>query len=303
MIGNRKTVDQITQTGGGASATEYSRLQVRELYTGLKEQSFLSPRRTSNSGSVEQASFTTQKPGGESARWTLSSSTSSIQILAILNRDAKPDHVTAWAQDDKSPSLKAQSPESSSGICKYSDVNTQIIVTQFEHLALKNYLLGAPAVDDLLTLIPFNMYRALLSNAQALGYDLEEIGPDVAISQFYNTNRRDWKFPPSLHPTKIQCEISHHPWLDLFPIPRMRDNMILAGSALDEQELCVDLVGFTSRKAGMGIAIWGEAWDPLNWELTEAFIRNWTWTLEGCHDLLRSTNMLRAKRGEKPLNS
>jgi len=124
-------------------------------------------------------------------------------------------------------------------------------------------MLGSPVIDDLLTLIPFNMYRALISNAQVLGYEMEEIGPGDALSRFYSTINSDWQCPPSLSPTMIQRQIPHHPWLDLFPIPRMRDNMILAGSLLDEGELCAHLVGFTTERAGLGIAIWGEARDPF----------------------------------------
>ena len=145
------------------------------------------------------------------------------------------------------------------------------------------------------------MYRALISNAQLLAFDLEEIGPDDALSRFYGMANGDWQCPPSLRPTMVQHQIPHHPWLDLFASPRLRDNMIIAGSSLNEKELCACLVGFTSGRAGLGIAIWGEAWDPLCWEVTEGFVQNWKWILDGCDDLLRSTNKWRAKRGEKPL--
>ncbi len=78
--------------------------------------------------------------------------------------------------------------------------------------------------------------------------------------------------------------------------------MVLAGSLLDENELCLHLVGFTSASADSGIAIWGEAWDPTSWEVTEAFLQNWKWLLVGCDDLLSSSNEWRAKRGEELLS-
>ncbi len=78
--------------------------------------------------------------------------------------------------------------------------------------------------------------------------------------------------------------------------------MILKGDDLDDSELCLHLVGFTSVGGGSGIAIWGEAWDPLCWEVTESFVQNWKWILEGCDDLIKSSNEWRAMRGEKPLS-
>ena len=107
-------------------------------------------------------------------------------------------------------------------------------------------MLGSPDIDDLLTLIPSGMYRALISSAQVLGYEMKEIEPDDALSHFYSTIDSDWQCPPSFSPTMVQRQIPPHPWLDLFPIPRMRDNMILAGSLLNEGELCTHLVGFAA---------------------------------------------------------
>lgn len=199
--------------------------------------------------------------------------------------------------------LELAPSKQSVSICQMSDTESQITVSRFEQSTLRNYMLGAPAVDDLLTLIPFNMYRALISNAQVLGYKLDEINHDSAVSRFYSTTlKSDWQCPASLCPTKIQHLVPHHPWLDLFPIPRMRDNLILAGSSLDETELCTQLVGFSSgRTVRPGIAIWGEAWNPLCWEVTEAFVQNWKWVLEGCEELLISSDKWRAQRGEKPM--
>lgn len=314
MSGNRKTSD-CTKPPKGRETESCSLSPRLDLSVGRVEQAYspiqvsggesarstLSPS-TSPLRSIEQAYSLVQVSSGDSTRPTLSPSTSTLAISAIIHPVTEPDRVTTWAQEEKDSSSELQSPKSHFDICKSSNVELQIIVTRFEHLALRNYLLGSPAIDELLTLIPFNMYRALISNTEALGYDMEEIGPDNVVSRFCNTDRRDWKCPPSLRPTKIQREISHHPWLDLFPIPRMRDNMILAGDTLDEKELCAHLVGFTSPKADMGIVIWGEAWHPLCWEFTEAFVRNWRWVLEGCGDMLRLTNEMRVRRGEKPIS-
>ncbi|KAH7141106.1 hypothetical protein EDB81DRAFT_948784 [Dactylonectria macrodidyma] len=55
----------------------------------------------------------------------------------------------------------------------------------------------------------------------------------------------NFTLPPALMPTQIQQQIPHHGWVDLFPYPRLRDNLILALQAdrLDEDAFMMDLVG------------------------------------------------------------
>jgi hypothetical protein len=108
--------------------------------------------------------------------------------------------------------------------------------------------------------------------------------------------------PASLRPTAIQRTIPHHPWIDLFPIPQMRDNMLLAGDSYDEYELCNDLVDFCDvPNEKTGLIVWGEPWDPSGWEMSESFLSRWRWVVKGCIGLLASTNYWRAQRGESEL--
>lgn len=86
----------------------------------------------------------------------------------------------------------------------------------------------------------------------------------------------------------------------------MRDNLILAGDDYDDLELCEDLCGLFNRqkrnsKSRTGLIIWGEPWDPDGWEVTSSFLERWGWILEGCDELMLSTNRWRAKRCERPL--
>lgn len=54
----------------------------------------------------------------------------------------------------------------------------------------------------------------------------------------------------------------------------MRDNLVRAEDELDDDELCHDLTGFwdTSR-SGATLLVWGDPWDPKNWEVTEEFAK------------------------------
>ncbi|EIT73587.1 hypothetical protein AO1008_11858 [Aspergillus oryzae 100-8] len=48
--------------------------------------------------------------------------------------------------------------------------------------------------------------------------------------------KKQGSIAPGLRPTTLQRGIPHHPWLDIFPFPRMWDNLIRAGDQLDHEE-------------------------------------------------------------------
>lgn len=82
----------------------------------------------------------------------------------------------------------------------------------------------------------------------------------------------------------------------------MRDNLLLAGDSYDEDQLCNDLVEFVDlTNEQTGLIVWSEPWDPAGWEISETFLKNWGWTVNGCVELLESTNFWRATRGEDAL--
>jgi len=170
-------------------------------------------------------------------------------------------------------------------------------------LVQQDYVIGSPRTDLLLTLVQFNVFRALISNTFSLGFTMEWLD-EAAISPFCTGIFEQVRLssPPSLHPTTLQRSISHHPWIDLFPFPQLRDNLLLAGDSYDETALCNDLVDFCDvTHENTGLIVWKEPWDPSGWEVTEAFLSKWSWVIIGCGDLVQSTNYWRAKRGERPL--
>ncbi|KAJ5936116.1 hypothetical protein N7454_005414 [Penicillium verhagenii] len=182
----------------------------------------------------------------------------------------------------------------------------QILFNQLATAAYQTSPLGDPLSDHLLTLTKVNVFRAYGLNLKMIGLNLDDMTDD-AISPFnVRSGPRELLFhesaemPLSLRPTEIQRKIPHHPWLDFFPVPKMRDNLIEAGDSWDDCELCNDIMGFwNSPTAGIaGLKVWGEPWDIQNWELTEAFLKKWQWTVRGCPELMDSTNAWRAKRGE-----
>lgn len=182
---------------------------------------------------------------------------------------------------------------------------TKIRMARLERIALQYYTMGSPRTDLLLDLIQLNFTRALMENTRILGLKSDQLHDD-AISPFNTAG--PWQddslhtLPIDLQPTVIQRSIPHHPWLDLLPVPQMRDNLILAGEFEEESQLCLDMKGSGSTRSGRsGIIVWSDPWDPAGWEVTEPFARSWGWVIRNCYDLAHSTNRWRAKRNERPL--
>lgn len=178
------------------------------------------------------------------------------------------------------------------------------LMAQFERRATESYLRGSPQIDHLISLSRLNVWHAANENIVALGMTAEYLCADASISIFSTPSVGVLKdaIPPSLQPTTLQKVAPHHPWLDIFPFPSVRDNLICKGNDLDDDDLCHDLMGFwDTRRPNATLLVWGPPWDPSNWEVTEAFARKWAWTLKGCPEILKSTNRWRVRRGEKPL--
>ena len=171
-------------------------------------------------------------------------------------------------------------------------------------LAVRNQTIrGGPRLDMLSSLIKFNVYKALRENNDALRFDMTWRTED-GISPFLDPTlavvKHESPYPTHLEPTRLQLTVTHHPWIDLLPFPAMRDNILSLGEEYDDWPLCYDILEDTSQDRS-GLIVWGDPWNPDNWEVTEEFARRWTWVLRDCIDLLRATNAWRMKRGESRL--
>jgi hypothetical protein len=158
-----------------------------------------------------------------------------------------------------------------------------------------------------------------------LGLDPEDMPHDIP-SPFHSPNARRHLpalLPPSMRPTAIQLRVPHHPELDIFPFPEIRDRFILAQDSIDDLELCHDLIfGLNSSvevdsarscrndvedadAASMmtdrtGLIVWGDPWLPDSWEIGEAFARKYRSLMDD--KAIECTNYWREMRGEEPLD-
>lgn len=182
----------------------------------------------------------------------------------------------------------------------------------FEHLqrytevVFRRYMNSPPAADQLLTLSKVNVFRAFTTIMDMIGMPPSpDWMDDDAISVFTTQGpgiKECSSLPLSLRPTSLQKTIVHHPWLDFFPVPKMRDNLLRARDDWDDEALCLDIMGFWDSSHGSrdcSLLVWGDPLDPGSWEVTEEFLRKWPWVVRGCPEILQSTNNWRRKRGDK----
>lgn len=155
---------------------------------------------------------------------------------------------------------------------------------------------------NLLLVAQFNIIRAMLANAANMGLTLDILSDDIA-SHFNIAGPVTVHLPPSLQPIPSQKHIIHHPWIDLIPISSFRNTLLSKMEQYDEEELCGDLYGVCASSQAVGMVVWGEAWDPTAYEVSERVLNKWDWLFRDCPEIIRSTNHWRRERGEKPLKS
>jgi hypothetical protein len=191
--------------------------------------------------------------------------------------------------------------------------------------------------DHLLHLIHFNVLRGLSYNKKVLkpgafyecsntpSVELKRVLPHIPDT----TSLTEQRFPNNLVPTSLQLSRPHSTWIDVFPFPKMRDNLIRYENYFNHAEFLTDLLGnlincveytfpkptHTMPGSGAlreeddtptdrrGLILWGEPYQRDSWEMTPAFLHNWSWVVEGCGELIESTNKWRTTRGERPLRT
>lgn len=152
----------------------------------------------------------------------------------------------------------------------------------------------------------FNTFRGFVTNMKILSipdlFSCEDT-PVMKVNPLPLPNA----MPLALMPTPMQRSVPHFPWIDVFPLPAFRDNMIRAQEIIDTYALCDDVLGamwddqLETHEERNGMVVWGDPWDVNSWELMEGFVAKWGWMLSGCLEVIEATNKWRMMRGEKPL--
>jgi hypothetical protein len=177
------------------------------------------------------------------------------------------------------------------------------IASQYEHKLVFGASLSLE--HELFMSIQYTSLTGVMTNMSIL---LRLVGrPFDGWADFYT---EDMPIPPpqtpeSLKFTQLQRSIPHESWIDPIPYAVLRDNIIRLQDDLDVDELCSDFLGGEveghSDLDGRGMILWGKPWSEDGWEVSEGFVKKWGFLLEGCSDLITSTNRWRQVRGEEML--
>ncbi|KAL7930046.1 hypothetical protein V8C35DRAFT_313961 [Trichoderma chlorosporum] len=137
-----------------------------------------------------------------------------------------------------------------------SDTATAVLPSERQKPVVPSFQVYFPLSPDhkLLYVIVLNVSRAVITNY----FILSSISP---IAAAMCDGRRTFApsdlelaprnldgtpaIPPSFTPTRLQSEVPHLGWIDLFPSPQLRDNLILALEEfnISEEEILTDLIG------------------------------------------------------------
>ncbi|KAF2016832.1 hypothetical protein BU24DRAFT_459954 [Aaosphaeria arxii CBS 175.79] len=234
----------------------------------------------------------------------------STQASDAVANDASATLLPIYSTDDRTNQAHA-SVQNMSIFYLLRCPGLQAQAREFLKKAAVDWIISMPIPKDLPTLTRLNAFNVLARNAQILHIPVECLESDEDDSPLFrldsDSREPTLALPTSLSPTALQQTIKHHPWLDLFPFPKLRDNILLAlqGGQHDEEEMIHELVCDFLNLSATGSAvliIWGDCWDENGWEFSSEFFDRWRDLLDGCSDILQVTNAWRAKRGALPLD-
>ncbi|PNP81182.1 hypothetical protein FNYG_05649 [Fusarium nygamai] len=203
-----------------------------------------------------------------------------------------------------------------------------------------NLAVVIPVDHRLLHLISYNVCRGMMTNKKMMrlfaefiiAFDFPTLEPqsktycDIAVVR--SIDPEHLPLPTRLEPTQVQMTSPHPCWIDIFPFPELRDNLIRKQLIYDHIQFLEDLVGdyvyilppavpstrcivpqFTKpkgenyQKENAGMILWGEPHLSESWEVTPSFLAKWSWLIGECKDLVHVSNNWRQSRGDQPLRS
>lgn len=172
----------------------------------------------------------------------------------------------------------------------------------------KSNLIFPLSSDHLITLLQFNVLRALAVNHTLItGILTTPLDCDEEVTHITPYPANPERVPATLLPTALQQTVPHGSWIDTWPCPIDRDRLIRATGTYDPDELWNDCIGGLyqgfpdDEVARRGMIAWSPPWDITGWEMSEGFLKRWSWLLAGLPEAFEATNRWRMKRGEEPL--
>ncbi|KAJ4992065.1 hypothetical protein SVAN01_02386 [Stagonosporopsis vannaccii] len=234
----------------------------------------------------------------------------SVVLPAYGEHSAKEERSRALLHQKSTPVIRASEALLSEGPVLLTCPHRIARIRELLRHVYEEYSLSSPRPTTLPILIRLNVLNALARNATLMGFPPEGLCSEDMISPYNEEGpepcgltRRLSMCPDTLAPTTLQRGVRHHPWIDLFPFPNFRDNILRATHAglLNEDDLCIDLLNVEAEDLGTrpALMVWGESSDIWGWEANISFFRKWGWLVRGCPEILEVSNYWREKRGER----
>lgn len=147
--------------------------------------------------------------------------------------------------NDRNSDQKADQSESGTRVgtfCSMGPAATQKTIDLFHLWVETHAMLSSPSVDLLLTLIRSNVFRALSGNAPIMGLGMSWLWADAvfAFNTMPNLSEALLSYPTCLHLSTLQQSTSHYPWIDVLPLPALRDNVLCRGELFEDTPYCLD---------------------------------------------------------------
>ncbi|CAH0027929.1 unnamed protein product [Clonostachys rhizophaga] len=221
----------------------------------------------------------------------------------------------ASSHTDQYSAPNRKTPRTSSGPTRAGDHSNRpgqemlippLVLQYSSHTGLPKIFFPLSPDHKLITLVQYNLKRALLTNMNLLG-NLKHLPRECesVLSLLPFAIPPPPAIPSTLLPTELQLITPHNPLIDSVPFPEMRNNLILEADKYDMAELASDgyggLFGGFSDLELRGVIVWGDPWKLDQWEITDAFSKKYQFLLANCGDLIESTNRWRESRGEDRL--
>ncbi len=112
--------------------------------------------------------------------------------------------------------------------------------------------------------IPPSVFAALFANGEMLGLICGTTIPAKSTPAAPH-------IPASLWPTALQLTTIHTRWIDRWPFPNFRDNVITLNALFDEEGFLRDLFSMDSFALKPG----KPGWDPTAWTIGRKFAEKW----------------------------
>jgi hypothetical protein len=113
--------------------------------------------------------------------------------------------------------------------------------------------------------------------------------------------------PDNMQPTPAQMSIPHHPLFDILPWPQLRTKLICVFALPEDQRpmnardsMAVLNCAYDIEDATDGFRVNGEGLARDDWEIGEAFFKNWSWALD--RTIIKTSNAWRQSRGQSRLS-